>query len=455
MAITNNFRNETKALTKLAVPLIMTGMVNAPLGFFSTLLLARLGHAQLAAGAIVMWLFSTIMMLLWGVLSAVSVSVAHCYGAGNVSCIARVLRDGFLLALIMSVPLMFLIDNTPLVLLHFGQHAKVVILVREYLRILIWSILPNLIVLVLEQFLIGLGRARVNLWFALIWMPFNVCLSYLLMFGKWGFPELGISGLGWSTTLSMWLLAVMLSIYIYSAKYYRSILRATLEINQPSRLGELVRIGLPIGAMFSVELAFFLMLTLFMGRISPHALAANQIVMQYMGILATITFAIAQAITVRIGHNIGAKDIDKISYTTASGVMIGGVFALIIASTYWLFPTPYIAVDLNIHAANNQEIIKLAKQIFAVAAIFQLLEAARIGLFGALRGIGDTRFALWSSVFIFWWIAFPLGYFFAKVLHWQGVGFWWGITLASACGSVLFALRFRYAVKIRHSHQQR
>lgn len=436
--------SEAKALSGLAVPLIITGMVNAPLGFFSTLLLAHLGHPSLAAGAIVIWLYSTLMTLAWGILSAISILVARHCGANDTHGIGAVLRDGLLFVLLVSFPLMLLIWHTPFFLLYFGQEPIIVVLASTYLHALTWSIPPNLFILVLEQFLIGLGQTRVNLGFTIFFVPLNIVTSYLLMFGKIGLPAFGISGLGWGVTISTWILAVCLSFYIYKKKYYREILMSARYMKHHSRLGELLYLGLPMGAMFSMELAFFLTLALFMGYISSHALAANQITMQYMGILATIIFCTAQAITVRISYSVGANEIHNIPYITISGIMIACLFAFIIATTYWFMPELYIAIDLNVHDPRNYEVLLYTKQFFAVAAIFQILEAARIGLFGALRGLGDMRFVLLTSIIMFWGIAFPVGYYLAIVWKWQGVGFWWGITFGSAFGIALLMMRLCY-----------
>lgn len=438
---------DIRLLLKLAIPLVLSGVVESSVGFFSTLFLAHLGPKELAAGALVSWLFATMMVILWGILTSVSVLVSQKHGAKDHEGVSFVVRDGLFLAFALTIPAFILLWNATSILLLIGQHPSIVVPARAYLHGLAWGVLPDFFALVLLQFLIGLGHARTSMIFVLIWVPLNIFSNYTLMFGKFGLPALGIAGIGWGATLSYWVTTIGLIIYILSKQHYRQYFRKILQPRKPYFVMELLQVGMPMGAMYSIEVGFFLVLTLLMGHLGNQVLAANQIALQYLGQLVAVIFSIAQAVTVRIGHTLGANDVASAERASYTGVFVAAVFMFFIALCYWFFPEKLIAIDFNIHDINNSEIIHYAKQFLAVSALFQILEAIRITLFGALRGLKDTRITLLVSIASFWFIALPVGYFFATQLHMGGLGFWWGMVIGASLSVTLLFWRFRYKMK--------
>lgn len=441
---------ETKIILVLAIPLIASGVVEAAIGFFSTLFLAHLGPQELAAGALVNWVFFTMLVIIWGMFNAISVMVAQRFGAKNFAGIATVLKDGLLFAALITMPVMLLVWNIAPILLYFGQKQEMVLMAQGYLRALAVGVLPDLIFLVLQQFLIGLGHTRTSMFFTFIWVPFNIIANYILMFGKWGFPALGIMGIGWGTTASFWFIAILIFAYILLHKEYRQYLSFKFDEKIFTTWRELLRIGIPMGAMFSVEIAFFLTLTLVMGRIGVVEIAANQIVMQYLALFGMMIFCTAQAITVRVGHNMGANDLDKTYLSTICGTITAILYTNFAVIGYWFFPDYLISIDLNPGLAKNDVIITLVKEFFVAAAVFQWLEAIRFSLFGALRGLGDTYFTFWVSIIMFWGVALPLGYVLQNIFQNNGVGYWWGLALGALCGIGL--LIWRLKIKVRQSY---
>ena len=166
-------------------------------------------------------------------------------------------------------------------------------------------------------------------------------------------------------------------------------------MRKPEYLMELFRIGLPMGLMFCLEVGFFFVLMLFMGRISVAALAANQLVFQYFCFCMEIAFALAQAITVRMGHELGAQNTAAAKRASFAGSGLVLVIMLVVALFYWCAPRQLMSLDINIHSEQNQSLIICAIPFFAIAAVFQVFEAVRITLFGALRAMKDTRFTLY------------------------------------------------------------
>ncbi|VVC75414.1 Multidrug resistance protein NorM [Aquicella siphonis] len=434
-------------LLKLAIPLALTGFVQSAVWFFETIFLAHLGPDTLAAGSLVSWLFGTLAVILFGALSAINILVAHKHGENDQEGIALVARDGLLMAVLLVIPAILLFWNMSPVFRLFGQPESIVVLAKTYLHALSWGMLANFMAMACLEVIMGIGHARLILAFNIVWVSLNISWSYILIFGKLGFPAFGIAGAGWGMTVSSWLAALLLIVFILANKQYKVFFRHVLKLIKPSCLMELLQIGLPMGFMFCVEVAFFFALTLCMGLISSRMQAANQVALQYLGLFMSAMFAIAQAVTVRMGHLLGAKDIHSAEKVNYIGIGIAAAFMSLVAIAYWAFPALLISIDFDIQNPDNQIIISEIKSLLAVSAIFQIIEGVRITLFGSLRGLKDTQFTLLTSIISFWCIALPVGYLLAIYLKAGGPGFWWGMVMGAGLSVLLLQRRFKGKMK--------
>lgn len=445
--MTYRIKNDLLPLVALAVPLILTGIIQSSLGFFETIFLSRLGEDVMAAGSLVNWLFGVLIALLFGVFSAINILIAHKHGAKDKSGIILVLRDGLLLALALTIPAFILFWHTASILSLLGQSPQLTALANLYLHALAWGVFPKFVIIVLFELIIGLGHSRTLMIINLISIPVYLFTSFALIFGKFGLPALGIAGAGWGMTISDWMQTAVLLLYLFHSEAYKDYIRAIFTFKKPSFLLEIIHLGIPIGVMYCIEVGFFLAMILILGTFSIQALAANQITMQYLGPLMGIIFSIAQAITVRMGHQLGAKEQLAAKYTAYTGMGLSVGSMIVAAFFYWTVPYALISVDFDIHNPIYAETVRLATQFLFAAAFFQIIESARIALFGSLRALKDTRFTLFTSIIGFWIIPFPLGYLFAIHLNFGGVGLWWGM-IAGATVSVLLLI-YRFEMKIK------
>lgn len=442
-----NAKEDLHPLLRLTLPLALAGMVGSAISFFQTVFLAHLGHEVMATGALVSWLFGVFIVIVFGVLSSMNVLISQKHGAQDVPGISKVIRDGLLLAVIFSIPSAFLFWNMKPIFLLFGQQQSVALLAEPYLHALTWGLLPTFLVVALDELIIGLGHGRIVMTFTTLSVLLALFFSFSLIFGKFGMPALGISGAGWGITISYWITFFILSIYLLVNKCYRFYFKNLFKINKSFYIWELLKLGLPMGIMYCFEVGFFFALTLIMGSFSSELLAANQIALQYMGALMSIIFSVAQAVTVRMGHLIGANDIKAAKNANYMGIFISVTFMSLFALIYWLWPSLLISIDFDVNNPKNAHILIYAKQLFAISAVFQLLEATRITLFGALRALKDTKFVLITSIISFWGVALPIGYLLAKQFHWGGLGLWAGMTVGA--GFSMSLLFWRFNSKIR------
>lgn len=442
-----NFFSESKLLLTLAIPLMMSGIVETSVGFFSNIFLAHLGVESLAAGALVNWVFTTIMVIVWGTFSSVSALVARYFGANNHPQISAVLYAGLLLALILILPTMLLLWNLSPIFLFFGQKLSTVLLAQTYLHGLTWAIIPDFTITILLQCVAGLGRTKTNLAFSLLFLPTNIFFNYSLMFGKFGFPILGIAGIGWGAAISFWIMALGFITYFFLNRNYRSYFQYFDPKKIKFALKEIFQVGFPLGLMYFVEVGFFLAMTIMMGMINENTLSANQVTLQFYWLFSIVTFSFAQGITIRVGHSIGRNDKKAIHYATYLGTFFTCLFTLLPLTLYWFFARELIRIDFNLQSPTNVLIIQLATEFLAIAALVQLIEAVRFSFFGALRGLKDTQFTLIISIFIYWIITLPLSYLLGIRLELGGISIWWATLLGQIIGTPLLIWRYRRKVE--------
>lgn len=420
--------NEGLYLLRIALPLMLSNLAGNGISFFSTFFLAHLGEQELIAGTISLWIYSVILIIIWGTMCSVSIMVARSYGADDKNTIGRILYDSIVLALLFSLIGFVVVWNMSFLLKFLGQSTSIVILSRSYFHALAWGLLPDFIGFVLIQFLIGIGHTKTNMLFTLIWVPITITLNWLLVFGEFKFLKLGIVGLGLGTSLAYWITTPALMIYILMGKQYKCYLENFFCFRSPIFLKKLVSIGFPIGLMYCIELVTFLILNLLMSSINNDLLISNQIVLQYINQTMPIMFAIGQSVGIRIGHMIGSNKQYLLQKITCLGIIFSFLITLLIVYFYCFYPEILVAFDLNLDS-RKLVLLDLIKPLFVMGAFFQLIESIRVVLLNVLRALQDTVFTMSVSLFSFWLLGLPVGYLFSVFFKMGGQGLWLGLIM--------------------------
>lgn len=438
---------EAKLIFLLLIPMVPAAIIDGAPGFINNIMLAHLGAEQLAAGALASFFFSGIMMLSYGVLCSVSTLVAHHHGAKNTVEIGQLMRDAGRLVLFLTIPVMFIVWNGDVLLVHLGQNPATIPLATQYLHGLSIAVLPDFLSILLWQFFIGLGRPRVTLMATLLYVPINLFANYCLMFGAFGLPRLEMLGLGLGNAIAFSIIFLFLVFYIYKHEEFRGYFKSKNLKKQHSHLKELLHLGIPMGLMWTVELIFGFLSAILMGKVNVVALAANQITMQTLMFAFVIIGCISQAVTVRMGYNLGAKNTQPLRAIAVAGVLIVVVYSLCMGVIYSVLPQWIIGLDFNLHDPKNQVMIGLAIQFLAALTLMQFFDGTRFVLFGVLRGLKDTRYAFWVSLLMFLGVAVPAAYITLFILHWPAVSLWYCATVAVAGAAFLLGRRCWILIK--------
>ena len=433
---------EIKGNLRLSLPFIASQTIYSISGFVGTAMVAHLGQTSLAASVLVSMLWFTLSILFFGILNAVTVAVSHLYGAKDTQGIDRSMGQAYIIGLFMSVIMILILFYLPHLLPYSHQPAAVLSQAKHYIYSYIWTV-PSLIYLIItEQFLGGIGKAKVVLTTSIIIVPLEIITIYILMFGKFGMPALGISAIGFGFALSYFITSVGLTLYICMAKAYKKyhIYSYIHQFHLQSILS-LAKIGLPIGIAQTIEVSGFAVLTLWMGHFGTTMLAAHQIVMQFLGLMVTLLFAMSQAVTVRLGHHVGAGEYLKLSRVIIVGLGLSLILISLVVSGFNIFDVSLLGLDIDIYDPHNATLIADTLSLFEIVAIWLIIENFRIIAQGALRGLKDTLSLMTIAVIGFWIVGLPMAYLLGFHTNMGGHGLWWGFSTGITVGAIISLAR--------------
>ena len=440
--------SEFKYSLRLALPIVVANLMIAMNGFFATIMVAHLGKAELAANALVWTIYITVILFFLGVLGAVSIMISQSFGAKDNKGIAICFKQGIIMMIISAVPMMLIMWASPIILVWTGQSPEVISAAKPFFYALIWSMLPLNATVLVEQFFLGLTKSRLVLAMSLLQVPVEISFYYALVFGKFGFPELGLAGLGVGLALSNVLISVGFGCYLYFSKQFQIYnLFQKWWVMDRKFLFELFRVGMPLGCLYCLEVALFAAVAIMMGVLGTNVLAAYQISYQYLMVPLFVIFAFSQNTTVRVGNEVGRNNRSALGLSAVVNMTISLLCILVFSILYISFPSLVIGLDVNIHAQEAAVMVSLATKFLSIVAVLILVDCMRLVFLGALRGLKDTKFPVFVSVIGFWCIAFPLAYLFTFKLNFGGAGIWWGIVVGLFVAGIMLVVRFFRLIK--------
>ena len=429
---------EAREMIRLALPVVLAQVAQMSMGFVDTWVVAGLGAEPLAAVASGNVIHYFYLVFSFGVLAAVSPMVAQAFGAKDDVEIGRSVAQGLWLALFLGLLGIVVAFNIEEILLLFGQEPEVATLAGSYNWAMAWGILPTLFFSVFRAFSDAINRTRVAMMVAFAAVLVNGVADYALVYGHLGMPELGAVGAGYATSIVRWASLLLMLIYIFRTpefKKYRFLYRA--RIVRPRYFGEMLRLGLPIGATHSMEHGAFGFTSLLMGWISTTTLAAHQVSIMIAALTFMVPLGTSFAITARVGQAIGRGSRREAALAGYVGIGIGLLFMMITATIYISIPSSLAQIFTN-----DPEIIEIAIPFLVIAGIFQLSDGLQVLSVGALRGLKETKRPMITNLISYWVLGIPLGYLLAFKLGYGGVGLWWGLVIGLTVAGVLHAHRF-------------
>jgi len=435
-------RADFVALSRLAGPLVLIQVGTMLMGVVDTIMVGRVSAAALAAVALGNMYFFAISIFGMGVLFALDPIIAQALGARDELAVRRGLQRGLVLSVVLAVPITLVLLTVRPVLELVNQPADVIPNAAGYVYRNALSVWPFYVFVVLRQTLQAHHRVMPIVITIVVANVVNVALNYSWIYGNFGFPAMGVIGSAWATTVSRWLMAVLLIALGWST-LKRYVVERAPNLLDVKPLWRMLRLGLPIGAQMMLEGGAFNIMALLMGWLGVVQVAAHQIALNLASLTFMVPLGVSSAAAVIVGHAVGRSDADGVRRSTVASLAVGAGFMLFTAVLFIASPellarmyTPDIAV------------IALAALLLPIAGVFQVFDGLQVVAIGLLRGLGDTRTPMIVNVVGFWCIGMPVSLWLGFGLDYGAVGLWWGLVV----GLVIVALFLIARVRRREKH---
>lgn len=439
----NHLADELTETIRLAAPMALTQLGQIAMMTTDLAFIGRLGDDAVAAAALGHTVFFICFTFGLGLVSAVAPLAAQAFGARDPRQVRRAVRTGLWAALLVSIPIMILPLRGEQILLALGQVPQAARLGQQYLFGLVWGIAPALWFLAIRGFMGAVNRPEPVLWITLAAVPANALLVYLLLYGNWGLPNLGLFGAGLATTIvNVGTFVASLWVVMWRRPFRKYHILARLwRIDWPL-MRQLVALGAPISLSMLMEYGLFSSAALLMGLIGTAALAAHQVALQVTAILFMVPLGIGMAATVRVGHAVGRRDAASVKRAGDVALWLGIVLATLF--TVIVVVARYKVAELFFgHGATSPGTIEITAMLLVVGATYFITDGMQTIVAGALRGLNDTRVPLLLAAVSYWMIGFTLACLLGFKAGLGAVGVWIGLSIGTAIYAALLILRFR------------
>jgi MATE family multidrug resistance protein len=437
--MTAGFRKELRPMLRLATPLAMAELGWMAMGFVDIVMAGRLGPAAIGAGGVGSMLFFPIVIAATGLTAGMDTMVSQAFGAKDDDECRRGFISGIWIALATApVTLVALLATIPL-LRATGTNAEVMALLDPFLKALAFGVPPLLLYSVFRRYLQARNVVR-PITFAVISANLvNFAGNWLLMYGHWGAPRLGLTGSGISTAASRTYIALVLviAVLVHEGRYGHRLFHMDWRPDF-ARMRKLLALGMPSAVQIGVEGAVFGIVSVMAARLDPLSLAAHTVGINVISITYMVPLGISAAAAVRVGQAIGRRDPHGAAVAGWTALAIGGGFMG--AAGVLLFVAPREVARLY---SPDAAVIAASAPLLWIAAFFELFDGLQVVATGALRGLGNTRVPAIAHFMGYWIFGLPISWALCFHYGWGVRGIWLGLTVALILIGVALILSWR------------
>ncbi|WP_062057709.1 MATE family efflux transporter [Aquimarina longa] len=446
------YTKEFRYNLKLAAPVMLGMLGHTFVGLIDNIMVGQLGTAELAAVSLGNSFMFIAMSLGIGFSTAITPLVAEADGEGNFDRGKSVFKHGLFLCTTLGVVLFLIILVAKPLMYLMKQPPEVVELAIPYLDLVAFSLIPLISFQALKQFSDGLSMTKYPMYATLVANLVNVLLNYVLIFGKFGFPEMGIVGAAVGTLVSRIVMVVFLWVFLKKKEKSKSyVTRVNFFSLERSAINKILALGFPSALQMFFEVGIFTAAVWLSGILGKNPQAANQIALN----LASMTFMIAMGLSVaamvRVGNQKGLRQFKELKRIAISifllTFLIEVVFALFFTLCNEILPQIYLDVDDIANQLDTTEVIAIAAKLLIVAALFQISDGIQVVVLGALRGLQDVKIPTVITFIAYWVVGFPISYYLGLYTSYKSSGIWIGLLAGLTVSAVLLYIRFQYLTK--------
>ncbi|HPI39853.1 MAG TPA: MATE family efflux transporter [Pseudobdellovibrionaceae bacterium] len=438
-------KKQWKIILQLAWPLIIANSFWNLQLTIDRIYLGMLSTEALGAAMAVMGVFWVPMALLQQTSGYITTFVAQYFGANEKEKIGEATWQAIFVAIFGGILFLFLQFLTPWFFDLVGHAVNIQRLEIEYFNSVAYTALPTALVAIVSGFYTGLGQTRRVIGINFVGLILNVFLDYVMIFGKFGFPALGIAGAGYATAIATYGAAAYGLFLLFQSEHeLKYKIYSSMRVNW-ILLKQFLKFGIPSGLQWALEGLAFTVFLILMGRMAngEAALASSSIAVTVMMLSVLPSMGVAQAVMTLVGQNLGEKNPAKAELMTWSGVQVSLMYMSVVAFTFFVFPEFYLSWFTNVENPKLwTEVSAIVPQLLKIVALFTIFDSAYLNISFALKGAGDTRFVSIVALIIPWPLM-VLPTYLTKDWDNAVIWAWWFAALYSLTVVSILLLRFR------------
>ena len=434
---THNLQQRMRLFISIFLPILIYQLAHFSASFVDTTMTGQYDTLHLAGVSMATSLWIPFFDLLIGIVSALVPIIGHHLGQGKKEKIASDFYQFIYLSLGLSLILFALVFvGAPLVLAHLGLEPLVEEVAKNYLWYLALGIIPLLLFSTIRSLFDALGLTKLSMYLMLLLLPLNGTFNYALIYGAFGFPEMGGAGAGLGTSLAYWVLLLISLLVVVKHPKVRVYELWKIRPLDKKGLIEGIRLGLPIGGTFFAEVIIFSVVGLVMAKFSSLIIASHQAAMNFSNLMYAFPMSISTSMSIIVSYEIGANRPDEVK----KFCKLGRLTALGIAGFTFLFL--YILRDrVAALYGSDTEFIRMTSVFLTYSLFFQLADTFAAPLQGILRGYKDTQVPFFLGLIAYWGVSLPLGLFLDYYTSLGPYGYWIGLIASLVMSGILFQWR--------------
>ncbi len=407
-----------------------------------TVFLGKIGPAEQAACILSNNLYILLLVFGIGVSYATTPLVTSANQNMDLLKKASLFKNSIFLNVSISIICFIVLFLSSGLLKYMHQPEDVIKLAVPFFNVLIFSMIPISLFFTCKQYCEGLSNTRMALFISIIGNVINIILNYLLIYGKFGFPELGYIGSAWASFISRVFMGFSFLYLIFKSPVTKEISAVynRVKINK-KELFHLAKIGLNAGLQLTFEVAAFVIAGLMAGTFGKEQIDAHGIALSIAAFTYMFASGISSASSIRVGIYKAQDNWLEIKQAAFSSIklvmLIMGGFAILFLMINNFLPKVF---------SSDLQIVNLASKLLIIAALFQLFDGIQVTIVGILRGLEDFKIPTLISLVGYWIIALPLAYWLAFILKLETVGVWIGLLVSLIFAAVVLFWRLNYLI---------
>lgn len=422
------------------------------IGIVDNFMVGNLGSTELAAVSLGNSFIFIGMSLGIGFSTAITPLIAEADAEKDDKKVRTTFHHGLLLCTILGIGIFILIVLAKPIMNLMNQPKAVVDLAAPYIDWVAFSLIPVIIFQGYKQFADGLSQTKYSMYAIYLANVVHIFFNYVLIYGVWGFPKLGILGAALGTVISRIMMVVFMHYILkHNIAFKRFFKNFTFKEIKKSILKKIINLGLPSAMQMLFEVALFTAAIWLSGSLGKNSQAANQIALTLASSTFMVAIGFSVAAMIRVSNAKGMKDYNQLITVARSifllTIMVETFFGLVFVISHQFLPHLFLNVSDVSQQLDNTEIIFIASKLLLVAAVFQISDGIQVVVLGALRGLQDVKIPMYITFVAYWIVGFPISYYLGKHTNLGATGIWIGLLSGLTSAALFLYIRFARLTK--------